>query len=277
MLAAMALFSLSDVFAKRLLSSVSAIELVWFRYLAMAATIGFLVARERSLPRSTRPAMQIGRGICMVGSTALYNVSLAFLPLATATALVFSSPLFVIVLSVLFLRERFPARRFAWPLLGFSGVLVVANPDPATFDPVVLLPLCTAGLWATAMVMTRHVAATDSALTLQTWSCGVALVLLTAFLPFGFVLPAPDRWVELAAMAFLWTTAQWLVVHAYHGSDACDVAPFAYSQLVWASLFSTVLLGQIPDPRTLVGTALILIAGAGSALASRQFAAPSRG
>jgi drug/metabolite transporter (DMT)-like permease len=270
MVAGMGLFSLSDVMAKRLMSTLPAIEIVWIRYFALALSIVWMIARGAAWPRTTRPAMQIGRGAFLVVSTACYNFGLAFLPLATATALVFSSPLFVIVLSILFLHEHFAPRRWAWPVLGFVGVVIVANPDPATFNPAALFPFAASILWAAAMVMTRRIATTDSAFAIQAWSSGVAVLLLTLVLPFVFVLPSLAQLPEIIVMAVLWAVAQWFVIHAYHASEASDVAPFAYSQLVWASLFSTVLLSQIPDLRTLTGVALILIAGAGAALATRR-------
>ncbi len=269
MIAAMGLFSLSDVMAKRLMSTLPAVEIVWIRYFALALSIVWMIARGEPLPRTTRPAIQIARGTCLVVSTACYNFGLALLPLAAATALVFSSPLFVILLSVIFLREHFPARRWGWPLIGFAGVIVVANPDPATFNPAALFPFAASVLWAAAMVMTRRIATTDSAFAIQAWSAGVAFTLLTVALPFAFVMPAVGDWPEIAAMGILWAVAQWFVIHAYHTSEASNLAPYAYSQLVWASIFSALLFAQIPDARTLVGGAMILLAGAGSALAAR--------
>ena len=270
MVAGMGLFSLSDVMAKRLMSTLPAIEIVWIRYFALGLSIAWLIARGEAWPRTTRPAMQIGRGTFLVVSTACYNFGLAFLPLATATALVFSSPLFVIVLSILFLREHFAPRRWAWPVLGFVGVVIVANPDPATFNPAALFPFVASILWAASMVMTRRIATTDSAFAIQAWSAGVAVLLLSLVLQFVFVMPSLAQLPEITLMAALWAVAQWFVIHAYHASEASEVAPFAYSQLVWASVFSAVLLSQIPDPRTLTGVVLILIAGAGAALATRR-------
>ena len=270
MVAGMGLFSLSDVIAKRLMTSLPTVEIVWIRYFALAISVVWMIARGGRLTRTTQPALQIGRGASLVVSTALYNFGLAYLPLATATALVFSSPLFVIVLSVVLLREHFPARRWMWPLVAFGGVLVVANPDPAAFNPAALFPFGASILWAAAMVMTRHMASTESALATQAWSSGVAVVLLTAALPFGFVLPGAEQWLEIVVMGALWAVAQWFVILAYHASDASAVSPFAYSQIVWASLLGALLLAQVPEARTLVGAALILVGGAGSAHGSRR-------
>lgn len=273
--AAMGLFSLSDVFAKRLMPALPPLEIVWFRYLALAISIGWLILRGRRVQRSPRPAMQAGRALCLVGSTAFYNAGLGLLPLATATALVFSSPLFVILFSVLFLHEHFAWQRWLWPLLAFGGVLVVANPDPASFNPAALFPFGAAIAWAAAMALTRQMAATEALFSTQVYSCAIALAVVTVALPFGFVVPAPGDWPAIVAMGAAWTLGQWFVILAYHASEASHIAPFSYSQPVWASVFSTTLLGQPPDARTLAGVALILLAGIGAAwMAPRADARP---
>ena len=209
--------------------------------------------------------MQAGRALCLIASTTLYNAGLGLLPLAAATALVFASPLFVILLSVLFLREHFAWQRWLWPLAAFAGVLVVANPDPSAFDPAALFPLGAAVSWAAAMVLTRRMAATDSLFSTQVHSCGIALAVVSLVLPFVFVVPAPSDWPGIVATGVLWALGQWFVILAYHAGEASHLAPFSYTQLVWASLFSATLLAQVPDARTLAGTALILAAGVGAA------------
>jgi S-adenosylmethionine uptake transporter len=85
-------------------------------------------------------------------------------------------------------------------------------------------------------------------------------------LPLEFRVPEGALQIaELAAMAACWSTAQWLVIHAYARGAASLIAPFAYSQLFWANLFGFAFLGQRPDAPTLIGTAAILLAGIGVA------------
>jgi drug/metabolite transporter (DMT)-like permease len=69
----------------------------------------------------------------------------------------------------------------------------------------------------------------------------------------------------IVAMGAAWALGQWFVILAYHASEASHIAPFSYSQPVWASVFSATLLGQPPDARTLAGVAIIVLAGAGAA------------
>jgi drug/metabolite transporter (DMT)-like permease len=267
MVAAMACFALSDLLAKRLTASQPVLEVVWFRYLALAASLALVRLRGRPWQPSPHARLQAGRALCIAASAVLFNAGLARLPLAAATALVFSSPLFVMALSMIVLRERVAPTAWGWALLGFGGVVIVAHPGAAGFDSTAaLLPIASSLAWAGAMVMTRRLAARDAALTTQAWSCGIGLLVLTALLPLEFRVPEGALQIaELAAMAACWSTAQWLVIHAYARGAASLIAPFAYSQLFWANLFGFAFLGQRPDAPTLIGTAAILLAGIGVA------------
>ncbi len=267
--AAMACFSLSDVFAKRLAASVPVIEIVWFRYAVLALTLAVLVVRRHPIARPARPWLQISRGLAIAASALLFNLGLAKLPVATATALVFSSPLFVTALSVWVLRERVAWQRWGWVLLGFAGVLIVAEPDPSSFNAAALWPVASSAAWAVAMVLTRLVASDDTVATTQAWSCGVGLALLSLALPSVGTWPSASQTTELLAMGACWAMAQWLIVLAYEGAEASTIAPFAYSQLLWANLLSIVLLAQWPTPSTVIGSIVIAVAGLGASLLRR--------
>lgn len=270
MVAAMGCFTVSDLLAKRLGASLPVLEIVWFRYLALTLGIAALLLARRRLPRSAHPGLQLARALGILGSALLFNAGLQRLPIATATALAFSSPLFVMCLSILLLRERVRAAQWACALLGFTGVLLVARPAAGGLQPAVLWPIASSVAWAVAMVLTRRLAAQDAGFVTQSLSCGIGLALLSLVLPWQFVAPDAAQWPELAAMACFWALAQWLVGAAYQGqSAAANVAPFAYSQLLWAHGLAFALLGQAPAASTLLGTGVILLAGLAAARASR--------
>lgn len=268
---AMAFFSLSDALVKRLTAGgLPIVEIAWFRYVALSASIGWLVLRGGRLHRPRAPGLQLQRGLAVVGSALLFIAGLSQLPLAAATALVFSSPLFVTALSVLLLGEHVLPRQWGWVLLGFIGVLIVVRPGSSAFEAASLLPIASSAAWALGMVLTRRLAPLDTALTTQACTAAVGLALTTLLLPWHAVLPAPADLASLAGMALAWTLAQWMVVHAYSQDEAARLAPFAYSQLIWANLLSILLLAQLPRPITLLGTAVIVLAGLGAARERRS-------
>lgn len=261
---AMACFSLSDILAKRLAAHLPVLQIVGARYLALALSITALVLWRGAPARPQRPMLQTGRALCIVVSAVLFNLGLKHLPVAMATALVFSSPMFVLALSMLLLRERVTTAQWGWALLGFAGVLAVADPDPRAFNPAALWPIASSAVWALGMVFTRRLAAQDEALTTQTWSAGIGLGALALLLPWVDWVSMAPHVLALAGMGLCWACAQWLVVLAYQRHPASRIAPLAYSQLVWANVLSVALLRELPAPMTLAGTALIVLAGLGA-------------
>lgn len=268
---AMAFFSLSDALVKRLTAGgLPIVEIAWVRYVALSLSIVWMMLRGARLERPRAPLLQLQRGLAVVGSALLFIAGLSLLPLAAATALVFSSPLFVTALSVLWLREYVSPRQWGWVLLGFAGVLIVVRPGSSAFEPASLLPIASSAAWAFGMVVTRRLAPLDSALTTQACTAATGLALTTVLLPWHAVLPGVADLASLAGMAIAWTLAQWMVVHAYSQEEAARLAPFAYSQLVWANVLSVLLLSQLPRPVTLLGTAVIVLAGLGAARERRR-------
>jgi len=267
MLSAMAGFALADLFAKRLgAAGVPALELVGLRLLCLGLWLGWLLWRGARLRRLRHPGLQLLRGLCIVGSALLFVAALTRLPLATATALVFSSPIFVTLLSAALLRERVPAARWLWVAVGFAGVLIVAGPSRAGFDAAALLPVASSLVWAVAMICTRRIGADDDAFSTQVCSCAVGLG--CAALALRGELHAPARlsgaqWAEALAMGIAWTFAQWQVARAYARAEASAVAPLAYTQMLWAGLLAWTVLQQPPSLRTLFGSAVIALAGLG--------------
>lgn len=264
MLGAMAAFALSDLFAQRLVQAgVPAIELVGLRLLCLALWLGLLWLRGARLRRPRRPALQLLRGLCITGSALLLVASLQRLPLPTATALAFASPIFITLLSVLLLRESVSAARWVGVATGFAGVVVVAGPSTGSFDPFALLPVASAAAWAVAMVCTRRIGAADDVPTTQACSCVVGLVCAGLAGGGGFAGLAAAQWPEALAMGVAWSFAQWQVTRAYARADASALAPLAYTQLLWAAALAWLVLQQPPALRTVAGAALIVLASLG--------------
>lgn len=267
LIGAMGMFSASDVLAKQLAARLPVVEIAWFRYLALLLTVAPLLRGGASL-RSARPLVQLGRALGLVGSAVLFILALDRLPIAEATAMVFASPLFVTLLSAWLLRERVDAQRWAVVAAGFAGVLIVMRPGTAAFQPAALLPVASSLSWAVAVICTRKASQRDSVATTMVHSAAIGALLLSVPVLPGFVRPDAHEAMLLAAMAASWCGAQWLTVAAYHRGDASTLAPFAYSQLLFATLLGVFVFGQRPDATALLGIAVIL--GCGGAAAWRS-------
>ena len=256
-------FAFSDAVAKLMVARISPIEVSWIRSVVVIL-ITLPIAYWRAGPAIFRPAhpwRQILRGTAVTLSSLCYLFGLTFLPLADASAINFIWPVLITVLSVVFLGEKVGVRRMLATLLGFVGMVLIIRPGSSTFQMAALFPIGAAVLWALASVMTRSMTSTDPPETTILWSSAVMLVGTSFALPFFWVTPT---WQEIALgviVGFSSAVGHALVVFAYERASASTLAPFAYLQLVWATLLGYLLFSTIPDRWIFAGAGLIVVSG----------------
>ncbi len=260
--AAMALFSLSDAIAKHLAALLPAIEIAWLRWVGFVVIMAPIVLHSGGKTlRSRAPVLQVARTLGLLGSALFFIAGLAYLPLASAAAIAFVAPLLVTALSIPLLGETVGIRRWAAVAVGMVGVLIVIRPGSGTFGAAALLPLLSAISWAFGMIFTRKLGGIDRASTTMTYSALAGLLLLSAAVPLDWATPSSTQLGLAACMALASTAAQFLVVTAYRFGRASVLAPVSYSQLLWSGILGVVAFGTIPDAWTLVGAAIIMASG----------------
>ncbi len=264
-------FTLLDATIKFLAQRHPVPLLVWARYgvQAVAMLLWFAPSMGRGLLRTRRLPLQIGRGVILVGSSLFFFTALRFLPLAEATALSYLTPMLVVLLSTLLLRERLLGRRIAFVLVGVAGMLLVVRPGTEVFQPAALLVLGSASLHALFQIFTRKLAGEDIRVTLF-YPAIVGTVLTTAALPWMDG-PVRGSWADAAlivAAGLLGTLGHFMFIRAFQHAPASALTPFTYLQLVWATLIGWAAFGRYPDGLALVGMAVI--AGSGLVVALHE-------
>jgi drug/metabolite transporter (DMT)-like permease len=126
-LCAMLVFSGMDGISKVLAETYHPLEIAFIRSVVMFLVLVPFIVRSSSPLRTARPWHQIGRGLCMIGSTVFFVFALSQLPIADATAIGFASPLLVTALSIPLLGEKVGIRRWSAVIVGFIGVLIVVG------------------------------------------------------------------------------------------------------------------------------------------------------
>jgi drug/metabolite transporter (DMT)-like permease len=261
-LLASTVFAVSDSTSKFLTESMPVVEIAWIRYMIFLIFCGWL-ARSTDLralwPRS--PALQMLRGLCVVGSAVLFVFGIRSMQIAQASTISFISPLLITVLSIPILGEVVGVRRWAATAAGMLGVIIVARPSTGGFQPAALFGVASSACWALALVITRKMATTERSSTTLAWTAGVGAVVLTVWLPWVFVPPSVPHVLLALVVGVLSSTGQWLTVLSIRLAPASLLAPFSYSQLVWATLSGWLVFHNLPDAWTLVGAAIIIASG----------------
>ncbi len=266
-LASSGTFTIAAAAVKALQGAIPMAELVLFRNLFALPILFLMMLRAGGLHllRTRAPLSHAVRTLAglagMVGAFSGY----AMLPLATATALGFTMPLFLTALSVLFLGEKVGWRRWSAVVVGFLGVLIVARPGMSgaalPLVPVLLVLMGALG-WAVAMMSIRRMGEKgEHGVTIVLWfAIGSAVLAGLATIPV-WVTPTPREWALLVAIGVVSAVAQLLMTEAYRRGEPTLLAPFEYSALLWTMFFAAVIWGELPGALDVLGFAVLVGAG----------------
>ncbi|MFT8245604.1 DMT family transporter [Roseomonas sp. BN140053] len=279
-LGALTLFVGLDACTKWLAQYHAVPQLMFMRFLihSIVVALALRVATGRIPWRSRAPGLQAVRSLLLASGSLLFTTALIYVSLADATAVGFASPLFVVVLAALWLREKVGPRRWIGVGVGFAGVMIALRPPFLTgAEPphwAMILPLGMAVLFGTYQVLTRKLATVDDPLTTALHT-GLAAAAVTALAqPFVWTAPSPGTWVVLVMAGVLGGAGHALLVQAYARAPASLLAPISYGQLIGAVFASAVVFGDQPDRWTLLGAAVIVAGGLIVAVPSRRRAEP---
>ncbi len=224
-------------------------------------------------------------------SMLFYFSALALMPIAQALAGLFTSPIFILIVTALVLKQRIGPWRILAVILGFAGILLVLQPDPQNFSWITFLPVAGGFFYALSAISTRTLCAGESTvallagmwLTLGTMGA-IGLAVLSVW-PLASV-PGPDGFVTrgwtwpmwhatpyVVIQAFGSVAGVFMIIKAYQLGEPSYVSIFEYSVMIFGPLYALVLFGQTMDLIQILGVGLIVVAGAVIALRSREAAA----
>jgi drug/metabolite transporter (DMT)-like permease len=262
MILAILLFTVMDTLGKQLTGRYPVSQVVWARYFFQLALMMLLIPRVgiMDLVRTARPGIQVWRGLLLAVSTLCLIGAISFVPLADAYTITFTAPLLVTVFSIPLLGERVGWRRWSAVLAGFAGVLIVIRPGFGATHLALALPLITALGFALYQILTRKVSAVpgESPLAMLFYLACVGTAIMTALVPFFWQEVAPVDWLAMTAMGGL---GHLILIRALTIAPASLLAPFVYSQIVWALALGYLVFGDVPDRWMLVGCCVIVASG----------------
>ena len=191
MIASGAVFNCANAASKWLVASYPLGEVLFSRSLVALLTMAafILPATGFAVYRTQRLRAHAMRATSQVGSQTMLLIALSMMPLAGVTAIMFSSPIFSTLASAYFLHEKVGPTRWAVLLVGFLGVLIIANPGMDTFQIGALFALGNAVLFGTVVAGVRGMSATESTETLIMYQLTLLTLCYALFLPFGFTMP----------------------------------------------------------------------------------------
>lgn len=197
------------------------------------------------------------RGALGITSLAAFYISLAGMKMPDAVAFNFATPLFVLVLAVLFLGEKVGWRRWSATIVGFIGVLVMVRPSPA-MEPVVLWALLCCITAGAGLICMKFLTAHENSVTLAITLAAVALLFGAPFAFANWQWLTIMQWALLLGGALVNLVSQQCMLTAFAKADATTVAPLTYLRLVFAGIVAAIVFDEYPDLWTLVGASIII-------------------
>ena len=266
MLVSVFFFAVFDAITKYLSGSYSPFFLIWSRYFVHTtiAVLLFFPKNGMAVFETKRLGAQVIRGLLMFGVSLCMMNGAKHIPLAELTALYFTAPLIATAATPILLKEKIGKRSWIAVGLGFTGVLIIAKPSDGDVNSMMLLPLTAAALYAGFQIFTRNFSKTESPITTNIMTGMVGAIAMTLALPFlwkEWLVPTLPHMLFILGLGLSGFLAQFMLIKALGGGNPAELAPFSYTQLIWASVIGFVIFEATPKVGTLIGMVVIAAGG----------------
>lgn len=200
----------------------------------------------------------------------LCNLAAAvYLPLAEATTLGFTTPFFAVIVTALYLRETVGPWRWAAVIIGFIGVVVIAQPGGELISPVGTAAGLAAGLMvAIISFQIRDLARTENPISVVFYFALFGSLMMALLLPYYLTSHTPLQWALLLGTGAVGTAGQLLLTASLRHGAVATVVIMDYTSLIWATLYGWLIWDHLPTQATWIGAPLII--GAGVVVAWRE-------
>lgn len=228
--------------------------------IAIAAWLGLRGQAARL--RTYRPWLHARRAVTGTVGMFLTMGVVLLLPLAEATILGFTSPMFAVILATIFLREHVDVWRWSAVVLGLAGVAVIAGPDRGHMPLLGLtVGLGAAFFVALVSIQLRDLGRTEEPIRIVFWFSAIGAVMLAPAAMWTGRAHSSTEWAILLATGLAGLFAQLCMTAALRFGSVAAVVTMDYSQLVWATLWGWLVFSQLPPASSWIGGPLIVAAG----------------
>ncbi len=249
----------NDVLSKGLGSTMPAVQVAFFRFLFSTITLlPFMLYYGRSSFATQRPMVHVLRGSLLFFGITLWCYGLTVVPIAAATVINFTIPLFTLFLAALFLKERVGWNRWFATIVGFIGIYIVLSPGSVNFHSWSLMLLISSFMFAALDVINKKFVVKEGMLSMLFYSALITTIL--GIIPAWYVWQAPTLH-DLMLLFALGAGANlilFLLLKAFSLVDASALVPFRYLEFIMSSIAGYLFFAEYPANEILLGAFVII-------------------
>lgn len=235
----------------------------WRQFISLPILLGWaMLAGGLHILKTERPkahAVRAGYGI--IGMLLNFG-GVILLPLAEATTLGFTGPIFAVILSIILLKETVGTWRWSAVMAGFIGIVVIAQPGSGAI-PLggAMVALGGAFMIALISIQIRDLGRTDKPVVIVFWFAAATALLLAPVLPFVHQPLSGEQWLLLLGIGIFGTWGQVFITMALRFGEVSSVIVMDYSSLIWAALFGYLVFGDLPTTGLWLGAPIVIASG----------------
>ncbi|MDR3151223.1 MAG: DMT family transporter [Holosporaceae bacterium] len=253
----------NDVIAKFIGQRIDPVEVIFFRFFfSLVTLLPFVWTRGlAAILKTSYPLGNILRGMLGAASFYLYTYALVKIQIVEVVSILWTIPLFVLVLSIFFLNERVDLHRWVATLIGFFGLSFITLYDSGvsfSLKMIYLIPVASAFLFAVQDIMIKKMVSNDDAVTMLLYFAFVSSVITIFPALMVWKTPMLNELLLLFLYGLFANLMQYLIFLAFEATDLSALAPFRYVEFLLSAVTAFLFFGEIPGVNVLVG-ALILI------------------
>ena len=227
-------------------------------FLTLLLLLPWALRHRAQAIRTERLADHAWRGSIGAIGMITWTYCLTIMPLAHATALSFTAPLFTTLFAILFLREKAGVARWLALLTGFIGTLVILRPSMSGFHWDALLVMFATSSWAITGLFVKSLSRTEPALRMVFY---MNLFMFLLALPLGAMhwqMPTLHTWGVLGIIACCSIVMHFTMARAYALAPVVTLMPFDFMRLISTAMFAYFLFGETSDAMTWLGASIII-------------------
>jgi drug/metabolite transporter (DMT)-like permease len=256
-------FSLLDAVQKTAIIYHSVFQLLFIKYcfVLFLSLIESQRKKNYSFYKSGNIKIQILRSVLSIIESGCFILSFRYLTLADAHSIASLTPVLVVALSAIILREHVSLKTWIAIFVGFVGVLIIMRPGLSLFDPKSLIPLAGAFFLSIYQIVTRKASEKDPNETSLFYTSIVGITLM-AIIGYNFWQPLMENsFIYFIAIGFFFSLGLYFQIIALSMARAGIIQPFHYTLIFWAIILGYIFYDDFPDIPTLIGGLVITVSG----------------